>query len=1032
MDPADGREPPGSGKPLPGFGDVVEAARRGARQGTIHGSPAASFTADLVTNPVPGREPPTEDPSREPPAPSELPYRADMERSFGRPLGHVQAYTGMAAELAPYGAQALSTRNVVTFADAKPPPALVAHEVTHTVQNEQASAAAPMGSGRVAPRHSAAELEADRMAARVAAAGPGIQLPPVIAAPAADVQLAPTQGDAAHEATSSAGSPPPSGSHAQSVGAGPGAELDAATHPTTAAGAGERSAIDRAIDLTRLATAHLGVIESTLVPAYRRAVAAMDAPAVKALAQQIVGGVARIVDAQAHIVKLVPQVETGPQAARVSTAEADPGPPDELKLDTLTATKATLDALILVRIPQIAGQVSPQWFGEELVAGSAPEALPRVHEVLAQLTYEAGLVVQLLEEADTIQALVQPVNAKQHTSEQATDVARADAVGHLERWKSRPINFLFLARVLSARGVWQSMQGIENSDGNTAEDLEKKVTAQSKETGTTADVGDLWDPDKARRALSYSTFDWRITDADAQKVFDMLAKAEPRARAGLVKQLDRMGRLGRLCEHLPWGMVKQLWESIFDSEAEQLLLPYWVNKGGGSSLGKWLKDQGHWYTDFANKFLDVATLGAKPRIDAAYDAREAGLISDNAYWDSVAKTVGRTGLVMAAMAATGGTAGAFVEGASEGLGIASASWVGEGVTAVAAGAVEGGVGNVAGHFIGDVYDQVLDGKRGFDSLSSYADSFGEGAVLGSVMSTAGLAASKFIPKTMRTIAQEAAAAHPEMTRLFEAARRIGQKSGTKVRMKVEDFLDRFGGGGPPGFRLAYATAGGGPVPSKIASAPPGATVLVTIRPLQDLNAPMQMQGGHDDLIELQDVELSDGEVIAGWFDEFTSGDGYTHAEGADFTGETSKLGESGPEVGHLRVSPTHRRAGVVAEEGQVHTDQHHVFPQERRTWFTERNIDIDEYCIDLTPWEHQAQHGGGNSRLARRVARQIPEAEWNAEIMDRLDHEEHILQDMVGNPDLMLTEEEAVVIARQFMTERGIGDLPFRRYTGGR
>jgi hypothetical protein len=66
--------------------------------------------------------------------PSELPHRAEMERSFGRPLGHVQAYTGASRELAPYGAQALATGNVVAFADARPSPALVAHEVTHAVQ----------------------------------------------------------------------------------------------------------------------------------------------------------------------------------------------------------------------------------------------------------------------------------------------------------------------------------------------------------------------------------------------------------------------------------------------------------------------------------------------------------------------------------------------------------------------------------------------------------------------------------------------------------------------------------------------------------------------------------------------------------------------------------------------------------------------------------------------------------------------------------------------------------------------------------
>lgn len=124
-------------------------------------------------------------------APSQLPYRTELEQSFNRPLGHVQAYTGMSRELAPYGAQAVATGNVVAFADASPSPALVAHEVTHAVQNEQAGATAALASGVVALSDSPAEAEADAVAGLVAAHGPGVRLPPITAAPAAHVQLAP-------------------------------------------------------------------------------------------------------------------------------------------------------------------------------------------------------------------------------------------------------------------------------------------------------------------------------------------------------------------------------------------------------------------------------------------------------------------------------------------------------------------------------------------------------------------------------------------------------------------------------------------------------------------------------------------------------------------------------------------------------------------------------------------------------------------------------------------------------------------------
>jgi hypothetical protein len=73
-------------------------------------------------------------------APSELAYRAAMEQSSGRPLNHVQAYTGMSHELVPT-AQALATGHLVVCRF-HAVPALVAPEVTHVVQNERVGTAA--------------------------------------------------------------------------------------------------------------------------------------------------------------------------------------------------------------------------------------------------------------------------------------------------------------------------------------------------------------------------------------------------------------------------------------------------------------------------------------------------------------------------------------------------------------------------------------------------------------------------------------------------------------------------------------------------------------------------------------------------------------------------------------------------------------------------------------------------------------------------------------------------------------------------
>src|SRR5206468_2012104 len=104
---------------------------------------------------------------------------------------------------------------------------------------------------------------------------------------------------------------------------------------------------------------------------YRHAVGAMDTAAVKAIGLQIVGGVSRIVDAQAQIVRLVPQADTGPHAARASSAETDPHAPDPSALATLIAHKAALDGAVAATVPRIAVEVSPQWFRDQLVAGRA-------------------------------------------------------------------------------------------------------------------------------------------------------------------------------------------------------------------------------------------------------------------------------------------------------------------------------------------------------------------------------------------------------------------------------------------------------------------------------------------------------------------------------------------------------------------------------------------------------------------------------------------------------------------------------------
>jgi hypothetical protein len=795
--------------------------------------------------------------------------------------------------------------------------------------------------------------------------------------------------------------------------------------------ASHRSAIDRARDLCRRGLQHLDALETVLVPAYRGAVGALDTRAVKALAGQIIGGVARIVDAQGDILRLVPQVDHGPRAAMASTGATDPGAPDPAQLGALEAAKAQFDGAVALRVPTMATRVSPQWLGDELVTGRVPEPPQHVGEVLVQLAYEAGLVVQLLEDADAIEALLRPSDPERRTSEPVTDAARAEALDHVEHWRSRPINFLFLRRVLVRRGLWEFLQGAQSVYGRTVAELERKVTTQAKETGTTADVGDRWDADEAHRALSYSGGDWQVTDDEASQVLEMLGGAEPHARGELVKQLHRMGRLRTLCEHLPWGAIKQLWESIPDPAASRLLEPYWHGKGGGASLGKRLQAQDHWYTNALNKFLDIATFGAKPHLDNAYDAREAGLISDGAYWSSVHKAVGRAAFVMAASTATGGIASELVGGVSEGIGIATLGTAGRVGMMGLRGAATGGVGNIAGHFATDLYDQALDGKDGFDSPSAYRRSFREGAALGGagelLAGAAGLVPARYLPRGLRTIAQQLAATHPRLTPLLEAVRRASRDVACKVRMTVGDYLDAFSSGVPPGFRLAFA---GGPVPPRIASLPRSSTLWVTARPVRDLSAPMQMQqrGDGDASVEILDVDPETGSMFDSYGDESAYADDAADWRAGDDLGQTehepsreligvAEPGKSGKlSSRRVRHVAQDRTPPELAEHGMGVLDKnrleitgrprHHLLSQEEKAFFEERGLagrEIDKYCVEVDRLEHQLLHGGGSQTLARK---HWPEHEWTTALVEHIRQREYHLGRMSTRDEVLRAVDE--------------------------
>ncbi len=110
-------------------------------------------------------------------AAQEVPHRKDMEKSFGgADFSGVKAYTDGPAKKAnnDLGANAYAHGNAIAFKTANPSKALVAHELTHTIQQGGASAG-PAASGAVAGNtgiDTSGEHEAEAVEAAVGAGKP--------------------------------------------------------------------------------------------------------------------------------------------------------------------------------------------------------------------------------------------------------------------------------------------------------------------------------------------------------------------------------------------------------------------------------------------------------------------------------------------------------------------------------------------------------------------------------------------------------------------------------------------------------------------------------------------------------------------------------------------------------------------------------------------------------------------------------------------------------------------------------------------
>lgn len=119
--------------------------------------------------------------------PTPLPFRSELENTFGRSFAHVQAHVGKEHELSALGVYAAASGNQVVFRSPTPSKALVAHELAHIVQQDQAGgSAAVQGKPLTGQPGDVAEQEADRAAIRAVAGLPVV----VREAPTGGIQFA--------------------------------------------------------------------------------------------------------------------------------------------------------------------------------------------------------------------------------------------------------------------------------------------------------------------------------------------------------------------------------------------------------------------------------------------------------------------------------------------------------------------------------------------------------------------------------------------------------------------------------------------------------------------------------------------------------------------------------------------------------------------------------------------------------------------------------------------------------------------------
>lgn len=713
---------------------------------------------------------------------SELPHLATIQKSFGRhDVSAVRAHIGgdAAAASKSLGAQAFAFGNAVAFV-APPDLHTAAHEAAHVVQ-QRTGVQLKGGAG-------AANDDFERHADLVADG--------VVRGHSVEALLDSMSGNGARAPV------------VQRKSAHAAAQHSVAPHAQSPAGT---ASLETEIDHVEQAMQLCGQIRSLIVPAYRRAVDALDASATRELAGAVI---AAIYAATSALTRANSAIKAGPHAAMVSTSNSplmDTPEAAQQRYGRLDESAHKLQAELDDLTPYLAVQLGPQVYKGTLVLGKIEQ--PRLGKDPVQtLSHEAMVVVSLLDIVHQARIIA---GATETECTAPSSAQQKEIAALVEPWRSRPINYAFLVQALRDIGLWESIAGARGPSGKTLTDTANKSMAQALQMGRITDVGDF-DRDEAAKILTDvpNSMRWHpdflggpLPDRDtaARTIYQRIQSAAPDARGRIVRELRAMNKLGPLCNHLPRRDVEALHDEIkrLDAEAARMLAPFFEGKGDGESLHQRYMNKvdqrladGHkiraygWFA--LDAIHDGLTGGFQRGYSDAYDSHEQGLTTQDEFRSEVATQVGRAGALTAATAATGGVVGAWGEGFAAGLG------AGKTTAQIAGGVIGGGASGVSSQFTADVYDQAFLEKDGFSSARDYAFSGFAGTVTG--LTTTGVAALGREPKpstgkpsapppkesvflkSLRKASQSYGKQYPELDNLLTRIRNAGVRNGLVLRV----------------------------------------------------------------------------------------------------------------------------------------------------------------------------------------------------------------------------------------------------------